>query len=336
MRTDPTLSNLYPFSTSLCLAKELWLHKISFLGKNFLKMPLQNTFTADLIDQQHRPSHICRVNQVDTLLNLNLDQLFNHHILSLDQINNSFNIDLDHNQHFHLRTFIHKITKLFEDNFDQALVNINILKSNKRTKSNFFRKPLIELAETKNTWCINKLIVNETVNILAPLQSLSPLNCRGIPNYLKITYFKFINNTLVLDCQINKFSPDTSPFCKFCTKIPYLPPARETTNHWLTCCPAIHHIRNFLHNFLVSLGFPLPPDSVRLDLLPNNADVNKNCITAAFTVLLLYINFLLAYKHKPQLAEIFDFLSYLETETTVISKFHPNLTTFFNQCLNFT
>ena len=126
-------------------------------------------------------------------------------------------------------------------------------------------------------------------------------------NYVSISYrhtfFKFLHNTLNLNCRLSHFKLDVERGCHFCTIAKSRHIEDETYTHIFILCPNLQQIRTSMTELLNFTNF-----SISEILTGSTADSRDN-YEFANLIILMYINFIMSYKLSSSIPTWRSFLS---------------------------
>jgi hypothetical protein len=166
---------------------------------------------------------------------------------------------------------------------------------------------------------MNNLYPNPLSDVFAPS---TPILLNNIENEIKVIYYKFLNNTLLLNHQIARFDPDTSPNCNYCSWNNPENPRMENINHWLEDCTHLTSIRTHFLGVFHELDFDTNGNNFRIELINCHSMTSKNIISG-FSIYMFLIYFLTINRQKFPKVTLPDAISYVKNKFSQITeKYH--------------
>ena len=228
--------------------KDEYIYYLSHNKDNFLKAPVFSLFNNQINDNL-KLTNIGLPNNALVLSsanNMTWSDLCNNNLSLKNKNDISFriNFNISWNTYFRLRANLNfVINKLKMDTHNIPFFDCAAsFRLTKKVKSNVFSKQILNLNEKDNLWVSKKL----TAANLRPWDAFDPtipLSVNFLSNPTKLLYFKFLNNTLILNGQLAKFEPTADPRCHCCAYVPWLPQNIELKSHIFYNCPALENVR---------------------------------------------------------------------------------------------
>jgi hypothetical protein len=252
--TKKFICKYFPYSLCLVKSKDKWLDHVSHLGNNFNDI---SPFNLNRLNQNLSlsPAMVTTILSEQYALSNSPISCFidnNGLILQFNDLKRKLGTNLRFNTYFHVRNHIQALMLYWSNNVQSQFIDVKRLFVNKKLKSKAFRKYFVIVNEKNNAWA-RRFGTNFVPNN-KPFHAFEIVNSSQIPNYYKICYWKYLNNTLLFGNQISKFIREESPLCNFCGWIRLLPQQLETTYHVVNDCIGLISYREFILTLYNLLG----------------------------------------------------------------------------------
>ena len=242
-----------------------------------------------------------------------------------------FNSNITWNCYFRLRSNLAWISVHFKNNISVVKSNFHNLFSNiKKIKSDKFYSIISFLNESNNNWAKKKCELANLGNLeLYPLSLAISQNF--VMNSMKIVYFKFLNNTLILNGQLAKFDESIDPRCNVCKRRAFIVPYIELKSHLFFFCDGLNEIRS---HFLTLLKDSNVADIQSTDLEASNLSIYTSINSFKLSLLfLIYVNYIYLHRKNIYVTDIGKFAEFIYLHLRIFSELSPKAERCFQEVM---